>query len=117
MVARAEAIASGGAGAWQEPAHRLADRPTLAEVFRRYGAVFQSAAAALKMLAADRKFVGSSRLGFSAVLHTWSGQLEYHPHTHWIVPGGALSDDPGTPTRWCPSRGDFFVPVRALSQI
>ena len=51
------------------------------------------------------------------MLHTWSGQLEYHPHTHWIVPGGGLSHEPGTPTRWCPSRSDFFVPVRALSKI
>jgi hypothetical protein len=85
-----------------------------------YEAMFQSAAAALRTLAADPKFVGSSQLGFSAVLHTWSGQLEYHPHTHWIVPGGGLSDDSGTPDmppRWCPSRPNFFVPVRALSQI
>ena len=30
-------------------------------------------------------------LGISAVLHTWGQQLDFHPHLHCIVTGGALS--------------------------
>jgi hypothetical protein len=40
--------------------------------------------------------------------------LEYHPHIHYIVPGGALST---TDSLWHPSRIDFYLPVRALSKI
>jgi hypothetical protein len=48
------------------------------------------------------------------VLHTWGRQLAYHPHIHYVVPGGALSkqDD-----RWHPSRIDFYLPVKAISKI
>ena len=43
---------------------------------------------------------------------TWGRQLQYHPHIHYIVPGGGLSEDR---TTWRPSRTNFFVPVNALS--
>src|SRR5262249_25933497 len=55
---------------------------------------------------------GTDRLGFVGVLHTWGRTLEYHPHVHYVVPGGGL-DAAGA--RWLPSRADFLVPVRALS--
>jgi Putative transposase len=47
------------------------------------------------------------------VLHTWTRQLLYHPHVHYIVPGGGLTAD----GRWRSSRPDFLVPVKALSLI
>ena len=40
--------------------------------------------------------------------------MSYHPHVHFIVPGGALSEDG---QEWLPSRVDFFVPVQAASPI
>ena len=67
-----------------------------------------------KRLAADPKYVGTKAPGFTGVLHTWGRTLEYHPHVHYVVPGGGLSDDGA---QWLPSRVDFFVPVRALSKI
>jgi hypothetical protein len=77
-----------------------------------YAALFEASGAAIKTLAADPKYVGTPRCGFFGVLHTWGRTLEYHPHVHYVVPGGGLSQDG---TRWLPSRADFFVPVRALS--
>jgi hypothetical protein len=56
--------------------------------------------------------VGTDRIGFFGVLHTWGRTLEYHPHVHYVVPGGGVSADGA---RWLPSRADFFVPVKALS--
>ncbi len=31
--------------------------------------------------------------GILAVLHTWTGTLEYHPHVHCLVTGGGVSPD------------------------
>jgi hypothetical protein len=76
--------------------------------------MFDAAAATLRELARNPKHVGSSRLGFTGVLHTWGRDLNYHPHVHFIVPGGALSEDG---QQWLPSRVDFFVPVKAASAI
>jgi hypothetical protein len=69
---------------------------------------------ALKRLAQDERFIGTDLPGFTGVLHTWGRQLQYHPHLHFIVPGGGLSRDR---TSWRPSRANFFVPVKALSPI
>jgi hypothetical protein len=76
--------------------------------------MFQASATALKRLATDERFIGTDLPGFTGVLHTWGRQLQYHPHIHYIVPGGGLSKDR---TTWCPSRANFFVPVKALSPI
>ena len=79
-----------------------------------YQAMFHASATALKRLATDERFIGTNLPGFTGVLHTWGRQLQYHPHIHYIVPGGGLSEDR---TTWRPSRANFFVPVKALSPI
>jgi hypothetical protein len=77
-----------------------------------YNLLFRASASALQQLAQDPRFVGA-RLGMVGVLHTWTRQLLFHPHVHYIVTGGGLSDD----GRWRSSRQDFLVPVKALSPI
>ena len=52
--------------------------------------------------------------GFTAVLHTWTQTLLFHPHIHCIVTGGGLSRDG---RRWITTRPSFLVPVRALSKV
>jgi hypothetical protein len=79
-----------------------------------YDALFTASSLALKRLATDERFIGTDLPGFTGVLHTWGRQLQYHPHIHYIVPGGGLSKDR---TTWLPSRANFFVPVKALSPI
>jgi len=79
-----------------------------------YAAFFAASSAALKKLSADEEFVGGDCPGFFGVLHTWGRQLEYHPHIHYIVPGGAFDKTSGY---WHSSRVDFYVPVPALSKI
>ena len=79
-----------------------------------YQAMFQASSMALKQLAKDQRFIGTNLLGFTGVLHTWGRQLQYHPHIHYLVPGGGLSPDR---TAWHPSRANFLVPVKALSPI
>jgi hypothetical protein len=77
-----------------------------------YGALFRASSEALRALAADPRYIGTDRLGFFGVLHTWGRTLEYHPHIHYVVPGGGLSAEGD---RWLASRADFLVPVKALS--
>src|SRR5512147_375444 len=77
-----------------------------------YAALFEASSAARRTLAADPRFVGTDRTGFFGVLHTWGRTLAYHPHVHYVVPGGGVGGDGAC---WLPSRADFFVPVKALS--
>jgi hypothetical protein len=78
-----------------------------------YNLLFQTAAQTLLKLAADPKHLGA-KIGFLAVLHTWSQQLGHHPHLHCVVPGGGLSLDG---QRWISCRQNFFLPVKVLSRL
>jgi hypothetical protein len=78
-----------------------------------YGALFSCTNDALKKLARDARFVGSDRIGYLAVLHTWGGMLQYHPHLHIVIAGGALSDN----NQWLSSRQDLFVHTKPLEII
>lgn len=75
-----------------------------------YPILFRAAAQSLQALAADRRYVGG-QLGITAVLHTWSGAMLYHPHLHCLVPGVGLTSTGQAVL----SNPRFLVPVRALS--
>jgi hypothetical protein len=45
------------------------------------------------------------------VLHTWSRTLIFHPHIHYLVPGGGLSPDG---RQWIAARKNFLLPIKAL---
>jgi hypothetical protein len=78
-----------------------------------YDLLFQTSAAALQELAADPRFIGS-QIGCLGVLQTWTRDLHYHPHVHYLVPGGGLSADGQT---WLRARTAFFVHVKPLSRL
>jgi hypothetical protein len=75
--------------------------------------LFDSASQTLLEIAADPKHLGA-RIGFIAVLHTWSQTLQLHPHLHCIVPGGGLSPDRQS---WVASRLNFFLSVHVLGRL
>lgn len=79
-----------------------------------YEALFQASSQALKKLARDPRLLGSDLAGFTGVLHTWGRQLQYHPHIHYLVPGGAVSCNR---KQWLATSENFFLPVQALSVI
>ena len=79
-----------------------------------YRAMFSCAHEALRTLANDKRFVGSPRIGYLAVLHTWGSMLQYHPHIHLVIPGGAVSEDGD---QWLSSRQDLFVHTKPLAHI
>jgi hypothetical protein len=77
-----------------------------------YAILFRAAAAALRDIAGDRRYLGAET-GAIAVLHTWGQALHHHPHLHCIVPGGGIAPDQ---TRWIACPPGFFLPVRVLSR-
>lgn len=78
-----------------------------------YNLLFRSSAAAVQELARDPRFVGG-QVGLVGVLQTWARDLSYHPHVHYLVPGGGLSEDG---QRWRRSRNAFLVHVKPLSRL
>jgi len=78
-----------------------------------YNLLFRASAAALQELAHDPRFVGG-QIGCLGVLQTWTRDLAYHPHVHYLVPGGGLSPDGHS---WLRARNAFFVHVKPLSRL
>jgi len=72
--------------------------------------LFASSARALQELARNPDRLGAD-LGFLGVLHTWSRTLIFHPHVHYLIPGGGLSPDG---RQWIPAGRKFLLPVKPL---
>lgn len=75
--------------------------------------LFRAAFDSLAALCKDPHYLGG-QIGALAVLHTWTRTLEWHPHVHLLVPGGALAKDGQTWLRAPRRKKDFLVPVKAL---
>jgi hypothetical protein len=88
----------------------------LRRLFRRAPEVclnllFEAASETLRELAQSHL---GAQIGFTAVLHTWTQRLFFHPHLHVIVPGGGLAMDG---LRWIACKKSFFLPVRKLRRV
>lgn len=60
----------------------------------------------------DKQLQG--KLGATAVLHTHSRKLDYHPHIHLIIPAGAVNR---TQRLWRRKRGDYLFNQRNLATV
>jgi hypothetical protein len=78
-----------------------------------YKLLFRASAAALMELAHDPRFLGA-QIGLLGVLQTWTRDLRYHPHIHYLAPGGGLADDGRT---WIRAKADFLVHVKPLAAL
>jgi hypothetical protein len=78
-----------------------------------YSVLFRSSATALQQLAAAERFLGG-QIGMVGVLQTWTRDLRYHPHIHYLVPAGAYAPAEG---RWLPAKGRFLVHVKPLAKL
>lgn len=75
-----------------------------------YDLLFESATRTLLDFGRSRLH---AQIGVTAVLHTWTRDLRFHPHLHCIVTGGGLDDD----GHWVPARSRFLFPVKAMSKV
>ena len=78
-----------------------------------YNLLFRTSAQAAQQLAQDPRFVGG-QIGLVGILHTWTRNLIYHPHVHYLAPAGGLRSDG---LSWLSARQNFFLPVKALSML
>ena len=78
-----------------------------------YAFLFAAVAETLQEVAQRPNNLGA-RIGFLAVLHTWSQLLSYHPHIHCIVTGGGLSPDS---SRWIAAKPRFLFFVGVLAKV
>jgi hypothetical protein len=77
-----------------------------------YDLLFETASATLLEVGRGPKL--GARLGITAVLHTWTRELELHPHLHCVVTGGGLALDGD---RWVRARAEYLLPVRVLGTV
>jgi len=77
-----------------------------------YTMLFHCASQSLIEMARHRHRL-KAYVGLTAVLHTWSQDMLFHPHLHMVVTAGGL-DQSGT--QWVASKDNFLVPVRGLSK-
>jgi hypothetical protein len=78
-----------------------------------YDLLLRISAETLLEVARDPQRLGAE-IGFFSVLHTWSQQLQLHPHVHCVVPAGGLSLDH---THWVPTSPRYFLPKKVLRKV
>ena len=85
----------------------------MAKLNRRavFEAMLRAASASLIELGLDRL---GALLGVTAVLHTWTQTLDFHPHVHCIATGGGWSCHD---QRWVEGKRRYLLPVRALGAL
>jgi hypothetical protein len=76
-----------------------------------YKALFDAAADSIRDVGAVTRALKGCRLGYFGVLHTWGrNPMVYHPHVHFIVPGGGVSvDGDGQPLEWKSTTDSFLM--------
>ena len=79
-----------------------------------YHLLFRTSWNVLSDFGKTKKWTGG-KLGATAILHSWGQNLSYHPHLHFIVPAGVLSEN----EKWKHSRnrGKYLFSVKQLSSV
>lgn len=73
----------------------------------------RTAANTLLQLTKQEKHLGAE-IGLTGILHTWSQTLSYHPHVHFIVPGGELCLKT---KKFKGTNKKYFIPLKILSSL
>ena len=80
-----------------------------------YEAIFGAGSQTIENLLQNPKWLGSDHVGFFGVLQTWGRDpMVYHPHVHFVVPGGGLNADG---TKWMTTPENFLFPEAAAAKI
>jgi hypothetical protein len=64
-----------------------------AKAKQAFDLLFAASSRALGEALTSPKGPGATNHGFTGVLHTWNQRLHFHPHVHYLVPGGGLDTD------------------------
>lgn len=80
-----------------------------------YNLMFQAASRTLLEFGENPKHLGA-RIGFTAILHTHSRALDFHPHIHAVVPAGGVRDGTGEP-QWIKKSSRYLFNAKALARV
>jgi predicted RNA-binding Zn-ribbon protein involved in translation (DUF1610 family) len=79
-----------------------------------FSLLFEAASGTLLALGADPGRLGAL-LGLTAVLHTWTRDLSFHPHLHCIVTAGGLCPDGQS---WVGLESDqYLFPIKGMGRL
>jgi hypothetical protein len=78
-----------------------------------YNSLFSCASSTLKDFGLNPKNLGAN-IGMTAILHTHSRRLDYHPHIHAVVPGGGVNK---ARKQWKKKKGKFLFNEFALAKV
>lgn len=78
-----------------------------------YAMLFDCAVGTLKDFGINSRKLGGD-LGMTAVLHTHSRRLDYHPHVHIVIPGGSLNK---ARKQWRKLKGKYLFNHKALAKV
>jgi hypothetical protein len=78
-----------------------------------YSLLFQCAVSTLKDFGLNEKGL-EAELAMTAILHTHTRRLEYHPHLHMIVPGGGVNK---LRNEWKKVKGKYLFNGRKLASV
>lgn len=79
-----------------------------------YSAFFTASSESIKGATAKSRIMNGYNPGFFGVLHTWGRRIQYHPHIHFVAPGGGLDKVSNT---WKGTSKDFYLPIFQLSKM
>lgn len=78
---------------------------------KMYHLFFKASAEAIMLLAKDKRFLGAD-IGLMGIIQTWTKVLFYHPHLHFVIPGGGIRND-----RWKYCKINFFIHAKPLGRM
>ena len=78
-----------------------------------YNILFECAVSTLKDFGLNSDKLGAD-MGMTGVLHTHSRCLDYHPHIHFIVPGGGIN---WLRKQWKKLNGKYLFNARSLAKV
>ena len=81
-----------------------------------YSLMFEVVSSVITTMCKNEKHLGAIT-GFTAILHTWGQQMNYHPHIHLAITAGGLTDDGEWKDAKRTKKGDvYLLPVKALAK-
>lgn len=81
-----------------------------------YSLLFDCAVSTLKDFGLNKKSF-AAELAMTAVLHTHTRRLDYHPHVHIILPGGGVQSSPHGKDSWKTLSKRYLFNGRALAKV
>ena len=78
-----------------------------------YKFMFECASSTLKDFGTNPKNLGA-HIGMTAIMHTHTRRLDYHPHIHFVVPGGGVDKNR---KQWKKKKGDYLFNEFALAKV